>query len=205
MVTHFNNLAWKIPWTKEPGGLQSMGLQRAQHNWSILAHVPYLISLLVEQGFPSCARGKEPAFQWRRCRRPRFDPWIGKILWRREWQPTPIFLPGKSHGQRSLAGYSPWGCKESDTIGQLTHTHTHLVNNCLLIDMTRFWSPSRVQMHINVQMHSHGAPEVWTSVCSMRIKACFSWFPEYAVSISEKNHKQALLLFLMGPNRAFCS
>ena len=39
----------------------------------------------------------------------------GKIFWRREWQPTPVFLPGELHGQRSLAGYSPWGCKESDT------------------------------------------------------------------------------------------
>jgi len=44
-----------------------------------------------------------------------FDPWIGKIPWRKEWQPNPVFLPGKSHGQRSLAGCSPWGCKESDT------------------------------------------------------------------------------------------
>ena len=41
--------------------------------------------------------------------------WGGKIPWRRAWQPTPVFLPGKSHGQRSLAGYSPWGHKESDT------------------------------------------------------------------------------------------
>ena len=39
------------------------------------------------------------------------DPWVGKILWRRKWQPTPVFLPGKSHGQRILAGYSPWGHK----------------------------------------------------------------------------------------------
>jgi len=38
-----------------------------------------------------------------------------KIPWRRKWQPTPVFLPGKFHGQRSLAGYSPWGCNESDT------------------------------------------------------------------------------------------
>ena len=43
------------------------------------------------------------------CRRPRFDPWVRKIPWRRKWQPTPVFLPGESHGQRSLAGYSPWG------------------------------------------------------------------------------------------------
>ena len=45
----------------------------------------------------------------------RFDPWVGKILWRREWQLTPVFLPGESHGPRSLAGYSPWGHEELDT------------------------------------------------------------------------------------------
>ena len=44
-----------------------------------------------------------------------YFPWVGKIPWRRKWQPTAVFLPGKSHGQRSLAGYSPWGSKESDT------------------------------------------------------------------------------------------
>ena len=49
------------------------------------------------------------------CRRPRFDPWVGKVLWRRAWQPTPGFLPGESHGQRSLVGYSPCGRRESDT------------------------------------------------------------------------------------------
>ena len=47
-------------------------------------------------------------------RRPRFDPWVGKIPWGREWLPTPVFLPGESHGQRSLEGYSPRGHKESD-------------------------------------------------------------------------------------------
>ena len=45
---------------------------------------------------------------------PGFDPWVGKIPWRRKWQLTPVFLPGKFHGRRSLAGYSPWGRKESD-------------------------------------------------------------------------------------------
>ena len=44
-------------------------------------------------------------------RRRGLDPWVGKIPWRRKWQPTPVFLPGESHGQRSLAGYSPQGCK----------------------------------------------------------------------------------------------
>ena len=48
------------------------------------------------------------------CRRARLDPWVGKIPWRREWQPTPVFLSGEFRGQRSLVGYSPWVCKESD-------------------------------------------------------------------------------------------
>ena len=49
-----------------------------------------------------------------KCERPKFDPWIGMIPWRRAWQPTPVFLPGESHGQKSLAGYSPWSHTELD-------------------------------------------------------------------------------------------
>ena len=53
-------------------------------------------------------------------RRTGFDPWVRKIPWRRKWQPTPVFLHGEFHGQRSLGGgYSPWGCKESDITEQL--------------------------------------------------------------------------------------
>ena len=55
--------------------------------------------------------------------RPRLNPQIRKISWRREWLPTSVFLLGKPHGQRSLASYSSWGCKESDMTEQLTHTH----------------------------------------------------------------------------------
>ena len=51
--------------------------------------------------------GKEPTWQCKRCKRHGFDPWVRKIPWRRTWQPIPIFLPGKCHGQRSLVGYSP--------------------------------------------------------------------------------------------------
>ena len=65
--------------------------------------------------FPGGARSKELACQSRRPKRQAFDPWAGKIPCRREWLPTPIFLPGESHGQRSLVGYSPWGRKELDT------------------------------------------------------------------------------------------
>ena len=60
------------------------------------------------------ASGKEPACQCRRCKRCRFDPWVGKIPWRRAWQLSSVFLPGESHGQRSLVGYGPQGLKELD-------------------------------------------------------------------------------------------
>ena len=55
-----------------------------------------------------------------RCGRPGFDPWFGKIPCNRAGQLTPVFLPGESHGQRNLAGYSPWGRKESDKTEQLS-------------------------------------------------------------------------------------
>ena len=58
------------------------------------------------------------------CRRPVFDPWVRKMPWRRKWQPTPVFSPGKSHGQRRLVGYSPGDGKESDMIEETEHTHT---------------------------------------------------------------------------------
>ena len=66
-------------------------------------------------------RSKESTCQ---CRKHGFGPWVRKISLRRKWQPTLVFLPGKSHGQRTLAGYSPWGHKESDTT-VCKHTHTH--------------------------------------------------------------------------------
>ena len=59
---------------------------------------------------------------------PRFEPWVRKIPWRREWLPTPVFLPGESHRQRSLVSYSPWDRKESHMTEWLTHTHTHIYN-----------------------------------------------------------------------------
>ena len=66
-------------------------------------------------GFRSGTSGKESSCQCRRCKRNGFDLWVRKIPWSRKWQPAPVFLPEKFHGQRSLVGYSPWGHKESDT------------------------------------------------------------------------------------------
>ena len=77
-------------------------------------------------GFPGGTSGKEPTCQCRRCNRLGFDPWVGKIPWRSAWQTTPVFMPGESHGQRSLVGSSPWGPKESDMTERLT-----LHNNAL--------------------------------------------------------------------------
>ena len=58
--------------------------------------------------------GKEPTCWCKKCKRLRLDPWVGKIPWRRKWQPTPVILPGRFHGQRNLVGPSPRGHKESD-------------------------------------------------------------------------------------------
>ena len=60
---------------------------------------------------PKWPTGKESAGQCRRCKRHMFDPWVRKIPWSRKWHPTPITLPGKFHGQRSLASNSPRGCR----------------------------------------------------------------------------------------------
>ena len=100
IATHSSILAWKIPRTLEPGGLQSMGSQRVRHYWATVTHK------VLCRGFPGGARGKEPACQCKRHKRGGFHTFLGKIPWRRAWQPTLAFLPEESHGQSSLVGYS---------------------------------------------------------------------------------------------------
>ena len=70
------------------------------------------------------AQCKESTSQCRRHRSCGLDPWVWKIPWSRKWQPASAFLSGESHGQRNLAGYSPWGCKESDTTEATQHRCT---------------------------------------------------------------------------------
>ena len=77
--------------------------------------------------FPGYSDSKSICLQ---CRRPGFNPCVGKILWRKKWQLTPVFLPGKSHGWRSLVGYNPWGGKELDTTERL-HFHFHFSLSCI--------------------------------------------------------------------------
>ena len=92
----------------------------------------YFIVAILPLGLLRWFSGKEPACQCRRHKRCGFNPWVRKIPWNRRWQPTPVSLPGESHGQRSLAGYSPWDRKELDRTELLnthTHTHTHTLNS----------------------------------------------------------------------------
>ena len=78
--------------------------------WVLVVALGIFSCSIWDLGFPGGSTGKESA------RRPGFDPLVGRIPWRRAWQPTPVFSPGESHGQRSLAGYSSSGCKEWDTM-----------------------------------------------------------------------------------------
>ena len=128
MATHSSILAWKIPWTEEPGRL--WGLKESPpilvfsrvlsctcgfrvkliHYIKCYTLILHLLSTFL--GFPDVSVVKESACQ---CSRHRFEPWDRKMPWRRKWQPTAVFLPGESHGQRSLEGYSPWGRRELET------------------------------------------------------------------------------------------
>jgi len=85
--------------------------------WAYMKCLHNRISVSQRLGFPDDSDGKESVSS---ASRPRFNPWVGKIPWRRKWQPTPVFLPGELHEQRSLVGYSPWHCKELDVTDQLT-------------------------------------------------------------------------------------
>ena len=102
MGTHSSIHPWRIPWTGEPDGPWSIGSQRVRHDWA--TDLIWSLMVLMVKNYP-CRRHKT----WR------FDPWVNKIPWRRAWQPIPVSLPGESHGQRSLIGYSPQSHKESDT------------------------------------------------------------------------------------------
>ena len=89
---------------------------------------------LHKAGLPTWLSGRESVCQCRIPKRRGFNPWVGKIPWSRKWQHTQIFLPEKFHRQRSLVGYSPWGCKEPDTTEQLSmHAQDRYISICVYI------------------------------------------------------------------------
>ena len=105
-----------IPW---PLFSQSSNLYLCHHIF--FSDSDPLTSLLCKPSYlhwvhPGSASSKDPACQYRRHKRCRFHPWVRKLPWQKSWQATPVFLPGESHGQRSLVGYSSKGCKELDII-----------------------------------------------------------------------------------------
>ena len=120
--------------------------------------------------------GKESACQERRRKRHKFDPWVGKTPWRRKWQPTPVFLPGKSHGRRSLAGYSPWGRRVRHDLR--VWTTTRRLNQELLHPWAgssqTFRSPlcknvsGWVEKHTPVSMRPKGSSEAVSRLPSLR-------------------------------------
>ena len=89
--------------------------------------IPFEHVYVITLGFP----GKElrPVNAGDRHKRPGLNPWVGKIPWRRVWQPTPVFLPGNSHRQWSLVGYSLWGHKESDMTDLLSTQAQEIIVN----------------------------------------------------------------------------
>ena len=101
MAACFSILAWEIPWTENPGGLQSSGLQESDMTYPLNSNIYTCINICIyiNWSFSGGSVLKNPPGQ---CRRHRFDPLVGKIPWKRTWQPTPVFLPGEFHGQRRL-------------------------------------------------------------------------------------------------------
>ena len=83
-------------------------------------------------GFPGSSDGKE---LWRS----QFDLWVGRIPWRKEWQPTPVFLPGESHGQRSLTGNSPWVAKSRTRLSDFHFISLHLQWGVYLLSAPCVW------------------------------------------------------------------
>ena len=116
--------------TPHPTPISSLAIHAAQlrtgkmiHDTLFLPRVcnSKIITLSMRKGFPCGSAGKESA-----CNAGDLGliPGLGKIPWRRAWQPTPVLLPGVSHGQRSLAGYSPWGHKELGMTERLSMSHS---------------------------------------------------------------------------------
>ena len=111
-----NEFNWKIALKSEMFSFSSMEVKTIL----ALSFITVYITIKAACG----ASGKEPTSECKRCG---FSPWVRKIPWRREWQPTPAFLPGEFHGQRSLAVYSPWGHKESNMTERQTLSQTILI------------------------------------------------------------------------------
>ena len=132
--TWVRSFGWEDPLEKGKAPLHYSGLENCM---GCIVHgvtkIQTPLSDFDSLRLPRWLSGKEFTCQCRRHRRQGFDPSVGKIPWRRKWQPTSVFLPGESHGWKSLAGYSHWGYKESDMAEKLS-THILVYLDCCATD-----------------------------------------------------------------------
>ena len=102
------------------------GFRKVKHDYKLSRRFPHILTLIIVKKhlkpfcmemlniqfniscYERCCNGKQPTCHCRRGKRCELDPWVREISWKKKWQPIPVFLLGKSNGQRSLAGYSPW-------------------------------------------------------------------------------------------------
>jgi len=121
----------------------------------------------IYMGFPDGSVSKESTRIHLPCRRQRrceFNPWIRKTLWRRKRQPTPVFLPRKFHGQKSLIGYNPRGPKESDMTENMVHTHRHT--------HTDTHTDTHTQTHTHTDTHVHTDTHTKPNHFAVHLKHC---------------------------------
>ena len=104
------------------------------------------------------------------CRRPWINPWIRKILWRSEWQPSPVFLPGEFHGQRSLMGYSPWSLRVGHN--WMTNTFTFSLPLVICLD---FLSRLYVSRSLLISFKLSGLLECNFQWCPMKLFFFFNF------------------------------
>ena len=152
------------------GGLPNLGIKPPSPTWAggFLSLEPpgkspivLLLSIYnvgyFNPGLPRWPSGKNLPASTAAAGRPEFDPWVRKIPWRRKWQPTPVFLPGESRGQRNLAGCILWGCSELD-MTEHTYIHTHIFVYHELFTFIRFFLNMALQILFILITKFFGAP-----------------------------------------------
>ena len=136
--------------------------------------------MYITLGFPGGTSGKEPTCQYRRHKRCRFHPWARKIPWRRAWQPTPVFLPGESHGQRSLVGYSLWVEKSRTQLKrQCAHAHAHTHTHTQLYGFSHFLTHPSLELS-SLKVH------LKCSLCSLKVH----WIPTMSYVVYSFQHQE---------------
>ena len=128
------------------------------------------------------------------CRRLRFDSWVRKIPWRRKWQPTPVLLPGESHGQRSLAGYSPWGHKSRTRLKLFSGWYLQLYISAFLLANLFIYCTEFPEFFLISLLYLYNSILFMLLISQIRVSffetffwslkcACFLWFTFFCLFI----------------------